>query len=138
MIVVEHDREMMESADYIVDMGPKAGRKGGEVTAIGTIDDIKKSDSLTAQYLNGTKKIQIPEKRREGNGKFLTLKGCMGNNLKKVDVSIPLGMLVCVTAVSYTHLDVYKRQAQHRMKILNQRCLKKKSRKKANPKELEA
>ena len=100
VIVVEHDREMMESADYIVDMGPKAGRKGGEVTAIGTIDDIKKSDSLTAQYLNGTKKIQIPEKRREGNGKFLTLKGCMGNNLKKVDVSIPLGMLVCVTGVS--------------------------------------
>ena len=92
VIVVEHDREMMESADYIVDMGPKAGRKGGEVTAIGTIDDIKKSDSLTAQYLNGTKKIQIPEKR--------TLKGCMGNNLKKVDVSIPLGMLVCVTGVS--------------------------------------
>lgn len=100
VIVVEHDREMMESADYIVDMGPKAGRKGGEVTAIGTIDDIKKSDSLTAQYLNGTKKIQIPEKRREGNGKFLTLKGCTGNNLKKVDVSIPLGMLVCVTGVS--------------------------------------
>ena len=97
VIVVEHDREMMESADYIV---PKAGRKGGEVTAIGTIDDIKKSDSLTAQYLNGTKKIQIPEKRREGNGKFLTLKGCTGNNLKKVDVSIPLGMLVCVTGVS--------------------------------------
>ena len=100
VIVVEHDREMMESADYIVDMGPKAGRKGGEVTAIGTIDDIKKSDSLTAQYLNGTKKIQIPEKRRDGNGKFLTLKGCTGNNLKKVDVSIPLGMLVCVTGVS--------------------------------------
>ena len=100
VIVVEHDREMMESADYIVDMGPKAGRKGGEVTAIGTIDDIKKSDSLTAQYLNGTQKIQIPEKRREGNGKFLTLKGCTGNNLKKVDVSIPLGMLVCVTGVS--------------------------------------
>ena len=67
VIVVEHVREMMESADYIVDMGPKAGRKGGEVTAIGTIDDIKKSDSLTAQYLNGTKKIQIPEKRREGS-----------------------------------------------------------------------
>ena len=92
--------ELDAIADYIVDMGPKAGRKGGEVTAIGTIDDIKKSDSLTAQYLNGTKKIQIPEKRREGNGKFLTLKGCTGNNLKKVDVSIPLGMLVCVTGVS--------------------------------------
>lgn len=100
VIVVEHDREMMESADYIVDMGPKAGRKGGEVCAIGTIDDIRKSDSLTAQYLNGTKEIKIPEKRREGNGKFLTLKGCTGNNLKNVDVSIPLGMLVCVTGVS--------------------------------------
>lgn len=100
VIVVEHDREMMESADYIVDMGPRAGRKGGEVTAIGTITDIKKSNSLTAQYLNGTKEIKIPEKRREGNGKFLTLKGCTGNNLKDVTVSVPLGMLVCVTGVS--------------------------------------
>lgn len=100
VIVVEHDREMMENADYIVDMGPKAGRKGGEVVAIGTFDDIRKSDSLTAQYLNGQKEIKIPEKRREGNGKFLTLKGCSGNNLKNVDVRIPLGMLVCVTGVS--------------------------------------
>lgn len=100
VIVVEHDREMMESADYIVDMGPKAGRKGGEVTAIGTIADVRKSNSLTAQYLNGTKEIKIPEKRREGNGKFLTLKGCTGNNLKNVTVSVPLGMLVCVTGVS--------------------------------------
>lgn len=100
VIVVEHDREMMENADYIVDMGPKAGRKGGEVTAIGTFDDIKKSNSLTAQYLNGSKAIEIPASRRKGNGKFLTLKGCTGNNLKSVDVSIPLGMLVCVTGVS--------------------------------------
>ena len=100
VIVVEHDREMMESADYIVDMGPKAGRKGGEVTAIGTFEDIKKSNSLTAQYLNGTKVIGIPEKRRKGNGKFLTLKGCTGNNLKNVDVHIPLGMLIGVTGVS--------------------------------------
>ena len=100
VIVVEHDREMMESADYIVDMGPKAGRKGGEVTAIGTIADVRKSNSLTAQYLNGTREIKIPEKRREGNGKFLTLKGCTGNNLKNVTVSVPLGMLVCVTGVS--------------------------------------
>lgn len=100
VIVVEHDREMMENADYIVDMGPKAGRKGGEVVAIGTFEDIRKSDSLTAQYLNGQKEIKIPEKRREGNGKFLTLKGCSGNNLKNVDVRIPLGMLVCVTGVS--------------------------------------
>lgn len=100
VIVVEHDREMMENADYIVDMGPKAGRKGGEVVAIGTYEDIRKSNSLTAQYLNGQKEIKIPEKRREGNGKFLTLKGCSGNNLKNVDVSIPLGMLICVTGVS--------------------------------------
>lgn len=100
VIVVEHDKEMMESADYIVDMGPKAGRKGGDVVAIGTLDDIKRSNSLTAQYLNGTKEIRIPEKRREGNGKFLELKGCSGNNLKKVNVRIPLGMLVCVTGVS--------------------------------------
>ena len=100
VIVVEHDREMMENADYIVDMGPKAGRKGGEVVAIGTFEDIKESNSLTAQYLNGQKEIRIPEKRREGNGKFLTLKGCSGNNLKNVDVSIPLGMLICVTGVS--------------------------------------
>lgn len=100
VIVVEHDREMMESADYIVDMGPKAGRKGGEVMAAGTFEDIKKSNSLTAQYLNGQREIKIPEERREGNGKFLTLKGCSGHNLKDVDVSIPLGMLVCVTGVS--------------------------------------
>lgn len=100
VIVVEHDREMMENADYIVDMGPQAGRKGGEVTAIGTIEEIRKSDSLTAQYLNGKKEIKIPAKRREGNGKFLGLKGCTGNNLKGVDISIPLGMLVCVTGVS--------------------------------------
>jgi len=100
VIVVEHDQEMMENADYIVDMGPKAGRKGGEVTAIGTLEDIRKSNSLTAQYLNGTKAITIPKVRRQGNGKFLSLKGCTGNNLKNVDVSIPLGMLVCVTGVS--------------------------------------
>ncbi len=100
VIVVEHDKEMMEHADYIVDMGPKAGRKGGEVMAAGNIDDIRKSSSLTAQYLNGQKAIRIPEIRRKGNGKFLTLKGCTGNNLKRVDISIPLGMLVGITGVS--------------------------------------
>lgn len=100
VIVVEHDKEMMENADYIVDMGPKAGRKGGEVMAAGSIDDIRKSNSLTAQYLNGQKQIRLPEIRRKGNGKFLTLKGCTGNNLKKVDIAIPLGMLVCITGVS--------------------------------------
>jgi len=100
VIVVEHDKEMMEHADYIVDMGPKAGRKGGEVMAAGNIDDIRKSSSLTAQYLNGQKAIRIPEIRRKGNGKFLTLKGCTGNNLKRVDISIHLGMLVGITGVS--------------------------------------
>lgn len=100
VIVVEHDKDMMENADYIVDMGPKAGRKGGEIMAIGTIDDIKKSSSLTAQYLNGQREISIPEQRREGNGKFLTLKGCTGNNLKNVDAHFPLGMLIGVTGVS--------------------------------------
>lgn len=100
VIVVEHDREMMENADYIVDMGPKAGRKGGEVMAAGAYAEIIKSNSLTAQYLNGQKEIRVPEKRREGNGKSLVLKGCSGNNLKQVDISIPLGMLVCVTGVS--------------------------------------
>ena len=100
VIVVEHDREMMESADYIVDMGPYAGRKGGEVVASGTYQDILRGKSLTAQYLNGTRSIRLPEMRRKGNGEFLSLEGCTGNNLKNVKVDIPLGMFVCVTGVS--------------------------------------
>ena len=100
VIVVEHDREMMENADYIVDMGPYAGRKGGEVVACGRYQDILKGNSLTAQYLNGTRSIRLPEMRRQGNGTFLTLEGCTGNNLKDVNVDIPLGMFVCVTGVS--------------------------------------
>ncbi|WP_294143404.1 excinuclease ABC subunit UvrA [uncultured Sanguibacteroides sp.] len=100
VIVVEHDKEMMENADYIVDLGPKAGRKGGEVMAIGTFDDIKRSDSLTAQYLNGIREITVPSERRQGNGKKISLKGCTGNNLKNVDIDFPLGKLICITGVS--------------------------------------
>ncbi len=100
VIVVEHDKEMMLHADYIVDMGPHAGRHGGEVVASGTPARILKSKTLTADYLTGRKQIDIPVKRRKGNGKSLILKGCTGNNLKGVDVEIPLGKLVCVTGVS--------------------------------------
>ncbi len=100
VIVVEHDKEMMLHADYVVDMGPHAGRHGGEVVASGTPARILKSKTLTADYLTGRKQIDIPAKRRKGNGKSLILKGCTGNNLKGVDVEIPLGKLVCVTGVS--------------------------------------
>ncbi|PCH67193.1 MAG: excinuclease ABC subunit A [Bacteroidales bacterium] len=100
VIVVEHDKEMIMSADYVVDMGPFAGKHGGEIVAAGTPADILKSDSLTANYLNGEKKIEIPESRREGNGKKISLKGCTGNNLKNVNVTLPLGKFICVTGVS--------------------------------------
>lgn len=100
VIVVEHDKDMMLEADYIVDMGPKAGRHGGEIVAIGTPETILKSKTLTAAYLNGEIKIPIPEKRREGNGKSIFIEGASGNNLKNVDVEFPLGKLICVTGVS--------------------------------------
>ncbi|WP_321517335.1 excinuclease ABC subunit UvrA [uncultured Bacteroides sp.] len=100
VIVVEHDRDMMFAADYIVDMGPKAGRLGGEVVFAGTPEEMIKTDTLTSQYLNGKKKIEIPAKRRKGNGLSLTLKGARGNNLKGVDAEFPLGELICVTGVS--------------------------------------
>ena len=100
VIVVEHDRDMIISADHIVDIGPLAGRMGGKVVAQGTPSDILSSGSLTAQYLNHHKTIAIPEERRKGTGKFLVLKGASGNNLKKVTVKFPLGMFICVTGVS--------------------------------------
>ncbi len=100
VLVVEHDKDMILSADYIVDMGPGAGKNGGEVSFAGTKDELLKQNTITAQYLNGTKKIEIPSKRREGNGLYIELKGASGNNLKNIDVKIPLGKLICVTGVS--------------------------------------
>lgn len=100
VIVVEHDRDMIEQADYILDIGPHAGRRGGKIVAQGKLDDILNSHSLTAQYMNGEREISIPDVRRQGNGKFITLKGAKGNNLKNVSIKIPLGKLVVVTGVS--------------------------------------
>lgn len=100
VVVVEHDRDMMLEADYVVDIGPLAGRKGGHVVFSGTPKQMLASHTLTADYLNGSKRIEVPAERRAGNGHKLVLKGCSGNNLKHVDVAIPLGMFVCVTGVS--------------------------------------
>ena len=99
VIVVEHDEEMMRAADWIIDIGPRAGRKGGEVVFQGTYQDMLRSHTLTAQYLNGERHIEVPSQRRTGHG-ALNLYGCRGNNLKSVDVSLPLGTLICVTGVS--------------------------------------
>ena len=100
VVVVEHDKDMMLESDYVIDIGPKAGRKGGKVVFAGTPEEMLKSGTLTAGYLNGSLKIEVPAKRRKGNGKKLTLKGCSGNNLKDVDLTLPLGALICVTGVS--------------------------------------
>lgn len=100
IIVVEHDKDIMLEADYVVDIGPGAGRNGGNVVFAGTPAEMLKSNTLTAEYLNGKRSIPIPAERRKGNGKFLELKGCTGHNLKNVDFKLPLGTLTCVAGVS--------------------------------------
>ncbi|MBQ3657555.1 MAG: excinuclease ABC subunit UvrA [Bacteroidales bacterium] len=100
IIVVEHDKDMIKNADYVIDIGPGAGRLGGYLTASCTPEELLKTDNLTAKYLNGTLDIEMPKERRKGNGQFLTLRGCKGNNLKNVDLTIPLGELVLITGVS--------------------------------------
>lgn len=100
IIVVEHDRDIMTEADYIVDIGPRGGRRGGRVVFQGTPEQMKKADTLTAQYLNGTRSVYVPEVRRPGNGKTLSITHCTGHNLKDVTLTIPLGTLTCVSGVS--------------------------------------
>ncbi len=100
VLVVEHDKDMIERADYVIDIGPKAGKYGGEIISQGTPDQILKEHTLTAQYLNGKMKIEVPKTRRLGNGKTLKLTGATGNNLKNVSIELPLGQLICITGVS--------------------------------------
>src|SRR5690606_1967057 len=100
VIVVEHDTDMIVRADHVIDIGPAAGKHGGQIVSEGSPAEILKHHTLTASYLNGEKRIEIPTKRREGNGKSIKLSGATGNNLKNVSIEIPLGKLVCVTGVS--------------------------------------
>ncbi len=100
VLVVEHDEDMIKNADFVLDIGPGAGRHGGEIVSKGTFDDLKNHNTLTADYLSKRKEIKVPKKRREGNGKTISLKGASGNNLKNVSVTFPLGKMICVTGVS--------------------------------------
>ena len=100
VIVVEHDKEMIQNSDYIVDLGPDAGHNGGQIINAGKYDSIIKENSITSEFLNGHRNIYVPNFRRKGNGKYLKLFGANGNNLKKIDVKIPLGLICCVTGVS--------------------------------------
>ncbi|KAF9658436.1 excinuclease ABC subunit UvrA [Tenacibaculum mesophilum] len=100
VLVVEHDEDMIKNADFVLDIGPGAGRHGGEIVSEGNFDDLKSHDTLTADYLSRRKEIEVPKKRREGNGKTISLKGASGNNLKNVSVEFPLGKMICVTGVS--------------------------------------
>jgi excinuclease ABC subunit A len=100
VIVVEHDQDMIEKADFVFDIGPGAGKHGGEIVSAGTFAELKKQKTLTADYITGRRKIEIPKNRREGNGKTITLSGASGNNLKNVSVAFPLGQMICVTGVS--------------------------------------
>jgi len=100
VLVVEHDRDMIEHADFVFDIGPGAGRHGGEIVSAGTFEELKQHDTLTADYLTGKKEISIPKKRRKGNGKKIQLSGATGNNLKNISVDFPLGKMICITGVS--------------------------------------
>jgi excinuclease ABC subunit A len=100
VVVVEHDQDMIEKADFVFDIGPGAGKHGGEIVSAGTFEELKKQKTLTADYITGRKKIEVPKTRREGNGKTITLSGASGNNLKNVSVTFPLGKMICVTGVS--------------------------------------
>ena len=100
ILVVEHDQDMIEKADFVFDIGPGAGKHGGEIVSAGTFEELKKQKTLTADYITGRKKIEVPKTRREGNGKTIKLSGASGNNLKNVSIEFPLGKMICVTGVS--------------------------------------